>query len=115
MGFATRSIPLRSASTDSLPPAKVPEAIGFARTIENWQDPTIAAVQTGMTNVRTEGYDRGRRARLAHRLRFPQSRQPTPPPAVGLHSPITRVPPSGTNATANREEARSLEFAFSSQ
>lgn len=58
MGFATRSIPLRSASTDSLPPAKVPEAIGFARIIENWQAPTIAGVQTGLTNVRTEGYNR---------------------------------------------------------
>jgi hypothetical protein len=34
---------------------------------------------------------------------------------VGLHSPITRVTPSGTNATANREETRSLEFAFSSE
>ena len=37
---------------------KVPEVISFARTIENWQEPIIAAVQTGLTNARTEGYNR---------------------------------------------------------
>jgi len=37
---------------------KVPEVISFARTIENWQAPIIAALQTGLTNARTEGYDR---------------------------------------------------------
>ena len=37
---------------------KVPEVISFARTIETWQDPIIAALQTGLTNARTEGYNR---------------------------------------------------------
>jgi transposase len=37
---------------------KVPEVISFARTIEAWQTPIIAAVQTGLTNARTEGYNR---------------------------------------------------------
>ena len=37
---------------------KVPEVIKFARTIEAWQDPIIAALQTGLTNARTEGYNR---------------------------------------------------------
>ena len=32
--------------------------ISFARTIENWQEPIIAAVHTGLTNARTEGYNR---------------------------------------------------------
>ena len=36
----------------------VPEVIGFARTIETWQAPIIAALQTGLTNARTEGYNR---------------------------------------------------------
>ncbi len=31
---------------------KVPEVIKFARTIETWQAPIIAALQTGLTNVR---------------------------------------------------------------
>lgn len=58
MGCTMRFMPHWSAPTDSVPPAKVPEAIGFARIIENWQAPTIAGVQTGLTNVRTEGYNR---------------------------------------------------------
>jgi hypothetical protein len=37
---------------------KVPEVITFARTIETWQAPIIAALQTGLTNARTEGYNR---------------------------------------------------------
>jgi transposase len=37
---------------------KVPEVISFARTIETWQAPILAAVQTGLTNARTEGYNR---------------------------------------------------------
>ncbi len=37
---------------------KVPEVISFARTIETWQQPIIAALQTGLTNARTEGYNR---------------------------------------------------------
>jgi len=37
---------------------KVPEVIKFARTIEAWQGPIIAALQTGLTNARTEGYNR---------------------------------------------------------
>ena len=37
---------------------KVPEVISFARTIETWQGPIIAALQTGLTNARTEGYNR---------------------------------------------------------
>jgi transposase len=37
---------------------KVPEVISFARTIEAWQDAIIAALQTGLTNARTEGYNR---------------------------------------------------------
>lgn len=36
----------------------VPEVISFARTIETWQAPIIAAIQTGLTNARTEGYNR---------------------------------------------------------
>jgi transposase len=36
----------------------VPEVISFARTIETWQTPIIAALQTGLTNARTEGYNR---------------------------------------------------------
>lgn len=37
---------------------KVPEVIGFARTVEAWQAPIIAALQTGLTNARSEGYNR---------------------------------------------------------
>ncbi len=37
---------------------KVPEVIKFARTIETWQQPIIAALQTGLTNARSEGYNR---------------------------------------------------------
>ena len=37
---------------------KVPEVIRFARTIETWQAPIIAALQTGLTNARTEGDNR---------------------------------------------------------
>ncbi|VBA45083.1 hypothetical protein LAUMK41_00005 [Mycobacterium attenuatum] len=37
---------------------KVPEVISFARSIETWQDSIIAAVQAGLTNARTEGYNR---------------------------------------------------------
>ena len=36
----------------------VPEVLAFARTIETWQAPIIAALQTGLTNARTEGYNR---------------------------------------------------------
>ena len=36
----------------------VPEILRFARTIEAWQDPIIAALQTGLSNARTEGYNR---------------------------------------------------------
>ncbi len=36
----------------------VPEVISLARTIETWQTPIIAALQTGLTNARTEGYNR---------------------------------------------------------
>ncbi|GJF14811.1 hypothetical protein NGTWS1803_28390 [Mycolicibacterium cyprinidarum] len=34
------------------------EVISFARTIEAWQAPIIAAVQNGLTNARTEGNNR---------------------------------------------------------
>lgn len=37
---------------------KVPEIIKLARTIETWQNPIIAALQTGLTNARSEGYNR---------------------------------------------------------
>jgi transposase len=36
----------------------VPEVIRFARTVEAWQEPIIAALQTGLTNARSEGYNR---------------------------------------------------------
>jgi transposase len=36
----------------------VPEVISFARTIKAWQAPIIAALQTGLTNAKTEGYNR---------------------------------------------------------
>jgi len=36
----------------------VPEVLAFARTIETWQAPIIAALQTGLTNARTERYNR---------------------------------------------------------
>lgn len=36
----------------------VPEVISLARTIEAWQTPIIAALQTGLTNARSEGYNR---------------------------------------------------------
>ena len=36
----------------------VPEVISFARTIEAWQAPIIAALQTGLSNARSEGYNR---------------------------------------------------------
>ena len=61
----------------------MPEVIRLARTIETWQAPIIAAVQTGLTNARTEGYNRI----VKHVGRKP--RQPTPPRTVGLHPPIT--------------------------
>ena len=36
----------------------VPEVISLARTIKTWQTPIITALQTGLTNARTEGYNR---------------------------------------------------------
>lgn len=36
----------------------VPEIHSLARTVEAWQDPIIAALQTRLTNARTEGYNR---------------------------------------------------------
>ena len=43
----------------------------FARTIEAWQAPIIAALQTGLTNARS-GLQPHRQARRTHRVRLPQ-------------------------------------------
>lgn len=58
---------------------KVPEVISFARTIETWQGPIIAALQTGLTNARTERYNR-----IVKHV----GRIPTPSRTMGLHPPI---------------------------
>jgi len=54
---------------------KVPEVISAARTIETWQAAIIAAVQTGLTNDRTKGYNRIVKhvARLAFGFRNPDN------------------------------------------
>lgn len=36
----------------------IPEVTALARTVETWQDPIIRAVRTGLTNARSEGYNR---------------------------------------------------------
>ena len=55
----------------------VPEVISFARTIETWQAPIIAAIQTGLTNARTEGYNRIVRhvGRIAFGFRNPENQR----------------------------------------
>lgn len=36
----------------------VPEIAAFANTIAKWQDPMVLAVETGLSNARSEGYNR---------------------------------------------------------
>ena len=36
----------------------VPEVTALARTVETWQDPIVRAIQTGLSNARSEGYNR---------------------------------------------------------
>ena len=67
----------------------VPEVISFARTIETWQAPIIAAIQTRADQRPHRGLQPHGQARRAHRVRLPRPRQPTPPRTVGLHPPIT--------------------------
>ena len=67
---------------------KVPEVLKFARTIETWQAPIIAALQTGLTNARTEGYKASSSTSDASRSAsaIPQT---TPSRTVVLPPPIT--------------------------
>lgn len=55
----------------------VPEVIRLARTIETWQAPIIAALQTGLSNARTEGYNRIVKhvGRIAFGFRNPQNQR----------------------------------------
>ena len=36
----------------------IPEVTAPARTVETWQEPIIRAIETGLTNARSEGYNR---------------------------------------------------------
>ena len=57
-GCATRSTPRWSGSTDSAPPARYPRSSNSPAPSRPSQAPIIAALQTGLTNARTEGYNR---------------------------------------------------------
>ena len=68
---------------------KVPEVIKFARTIETWQAPIIAALQAGLTNARSEGSNRIVKhvGRIAFGFRNPDNQRRRV--RWGLHPPIT--------------------------
>jgi transposase len=81
-----------------------PKTSCFARTIETWQAPIIAALQTGLTNARTEGCNRIAKhiGRIAFGFRNPDNqRRRVRWPAPADHG---ESHPAGTNATANCEE-----------
>lgn len=67
----------------------VPEIQQLAQTISDWQQPMILAIETGLSNARSEGFNRIVKhvGRIAFGFRTP--RESTPPSAVGLHPPIT--------------------------
>jgi hypothetical protein len=93
----------------------VPEVIRFARTIEAWQAPIIAALQTGLTNARTEGCSRNVKhvGRIAFGFRNPDNQRRRVRWACTRRS--RRAAPSRHNATANCEEpdiARFMELLY---
>ena len=67
----------------------VPEIHKLAETIETWQGPMILAIETGLSNARSEGYNRIVKPRRPHRLWIQNTGQSTPPSTVGMHPPIT--------------------------
>lgn len=55
----------------------VPEIVRLAETIETWQEPMILAIQTGLSNARSEGYNRIVKhvGRIAFGFRTPENQR----------------------------------------
>jgi transposase len=55
----------------------VPEIGAFAQTISTWQEPMILAIQTGLSNARSEGYNRIVKhvGRIAFGFRTPENQR----------------------------------------
>ncbi|WP_233209579.1 ISL3 family transposase, partial [Mycobacterium sp. ENV421] len=55
----------------------VPEIATFARTMSTWQEPMILAIQTGLSNARSEGYNRIVKhiGRIAFGFRTPENQR----------------------------------------
>jgi len=72
---ATRSQRLWTTSKPSPPPA--PEIHTLATTVDTWQRPIIAAIDTGLSNARSEGYNRIVKhiGRIAFEFRNPANRR----------------------------------------
>lgn len=68
---------------------RVPEIHKLAQTIGAWQDPIILAITTGLSNARSEGYNRIVKhvGRVAFGFRTPANQRRRVLP--GLHPPIT--------------------------
>jgi hypothetical protein len=84
----------------------VPEVIRLARTVETWQDPIIAALQTGLTNARSEATTAS--SNTSDVLRSDSATLTTNAAAYGGPAPANHGEshPAGTNATANCEAAK---------
>jgi hypothetical protein len=65
----------------------------LAWTINAWQSSVVAGIITGISNGRTEGYNRNRQERRADRVRLPQPGESETPDTLRLHPSI----PPGVN------------------
>ena len=65
--------------------SQIPELLTLAATIDTWWPEINAFVPTGITNARTEGYNRLRQTGQASRLRLPEPRKLGPPDTIPLH------------------------------
>ena len=58
--------------------SQIPELLTLAATVDTWWPEINAFVTTGITNARTEGYNRLRQTGQTRRLRIPESRATRP-------------------------------------
>ena len=65
--------------------SQIPELLTLAATIDEWWPEINTFVQTGITNARTEGYNRLSQTGQTCRMRFPKSRQFSTPDTIPLH------------------------------
>ena len=65
--------------------SQIPELLTLAATIDDWWPEINAFVQTGITNARTEGYNRRRQAGQARRLWVSKPGVFGPPNTISLH------------------------------